>query len=65
MDCYAQLIGSVLSIWDAKALEEEEERTRRGLAPEKEVAPTFINLQDATMKMVNNDIIISKYTFMF
>ena len=52
-DCYAQLIGTVLSIWDDRALEEREKRVSQGYGPQKDVPPTFINLTDATMRMVN------------
>ncbi|KAK6526430.1 hypothetical protein TWF694_005020 [Orbilia ellipsospora] len=54
-DCYAQLIGTVLTIWDNQVIQEEEERARRGFASEaNSVKPTFLNLTDASMKMINS-----------
>ncbi|EPS39431.1 hypothetical protein H072_6768 [Dactylellina haptotyla CBS 200.50] len=54
-DCYAQLIGSVLTIWDDRVIQEEEERTRRGYPPEASaVKPAFLNLTDASMKMIDS-----------
>ncbi|KAF3203032.1 hypothetical protein TWF191_002817 [Orbilia oligospora] len=54
-DCYAQLIGTVLTIWDDRAIQEEEERARRGFPPEGgAVKPTFLNLTDASMKMIDS-----------
>lgn len=44
MECFAQLVGTVLSLWDANALD--------AAGQEGEVAPTFINLADASIKMV-------------
>ena len=43
-ECFAQLVGTVLSLWDAAALD------RAG--QDGEVAPTFVNLADASIKMV-------------
>lgn len=43
-ECFAQLVGTVLSLWDAAALDVAGE--------DGEVAPTFINLADASVKMV-------------
>jgi hypothetical protein len=43
-ECFAQLVGSVLSLWDAAALD--------AAGQDGEVAPTFINLADASIKMV-------------
>ena len=43
-ECFAQLVGTVLSLWDAGALDAAGE--------DGEVAPTFINLADASIKMV-------------
>jgi CCR4-NOT transcriptional complex subunit CAF120 len=43
-ECFAQLIGTVLSLWDAAALDAAGE--------DGEVVPTFINLSDASLKMV-------------
>lgn len=44
VECYAQLVGTVLSLWDAAALD---------AAGGAEVPATFINLADASLKMVN------------
>lgn len=44
VECFAQLVGTVLSLWDAAALDEAGE--------DGEVVPTFINLSDASIKMV-------------
>ncbi|MCJ1393841.1 hypothetical protein MMC18_006717 [Xylographa bjoerkii] len=43
-ECFAQLVGTVLSLWDAAALDEA--------GQDGEVAPTFINLADASIKMI-------------
>ncbi|RHZ52010.1 hypothetical protein CDV55_102887 [Aspergillus turcosus] len=46
VECYAQLIGTVLSVWDAAALD---------AAPEGEEVPsTFINLADASVKVIES-----------
>jgi CCR4-NOT transcriptional complex subunit CAF120 len=45
-ECFAQLVGTVLSLWDAAALD------RAG--QDGEVAPTFVNLADASIKMVGS-----------
>lgn len=45
VECYAQLVGTVLSLWDAAALD--------AAAEDEEVSPTFINLADASIKMVS------------
>lgn len=45
VECYAQLIGTVLSLWNAAALDAAGEG--------EEVPPTFINLADASIKMVS------------
>lgn len=45
-ECFAQLVGTVLSLWDAAALDEAGE--------DGEVVPTFINLSDASIKMVGS-----------
>lgn len=42
-ECYSQLVGTVLSLWDAAALD---------AAGGEEVPATFINLADASLKMV-------------
>jgi CCR4-NOT transcriptional complex subunit CAF120 len=44
-ECFAQLCGTILSVWDATELD---------LAGDDgEVMPTFINLSDASIKMVS------------
>lgn len=43
-ECYAQLVGTVLSLWDAAALD---------AANGEEPRATFINLADASIKMVS------------
>lgn len=43
-ECFAQLVGIVLSLWDAAALD--------AAGDDGEVAPSFINLGDASIKMV-------------
>lgn len=43
MECYAQLVGTVLSLWEASALD---------AAGGADVPATFINLADASIKMV-------------
>lgn len=45
MECYAQLVGTVLSLWEASALD---------AAAGADVPATFINLADASIKMVWN-----------
>ncbi|TQS39116.1 hypothetical protein Golomagni_00363 [Golovinomyces magnicellulatus] len=45
-ECYAQLVGTILSLWDAAELD---------LAgPGGEVLPRFINLSDASIKMIES-----------
>ncbi|GLA60219.1 hypothetical protein AtubIFM54640_000665 [Aspergillus tubingensis] len=44
VECYAQLVGTALSLWDAAALDAAEES--------EDVCPTFINLADASIKML-------------
>ncbi|OJD21624.1 hypothetical protein ACJ73_07035 [Blastomyces percursus] len=44
VDCFAQLIGTVLSLWDSAALD--------AAGPGEDVSPTFINLADASIKMI-------------
>ncbi|PGH06893.1 CCR4-NOT transcriptional complex subunit [Blastomyces parvus] len=44
VDCFAQLIGTVLSLWDSAALD--------AAGPDQDVPPTFINLADASIKMI-------------
>ena len=43
-ESFAQLVGTILSLWDASALDVA--------GQDGEVAPTFINLADASIKMV-------------
>lgn len=43
-ECFAQLVGTVLSLWDAGELD--------AAGHDGEVAPKFINLADASIKMV-------------
>ncbi|KGO75433.1 hypothetical protein PITC_081190 [Penicillium italicum] len=43
VECYAQLVGTVLSLWDGAALD---------AAGGEEVPATFINLADASLKMI-------------
>lgn len=43
MECYAQLVGTVLSLWEASALD---------AAGGADVPATFINLADASIKMI-------------
>lgn len=45
-ECFAQLVGTVLSLWDAAALDAAGE--------DGEVVPTFVNLSDAAIKMVRS-----------
>lgn len=45
VECFAQLVGTVLSLWDAAALD--------AAGQDGEVAPTFINIADASIKMVS------------
>lgn len=49
-ECFAQLVGTVLSLWDAAQLDAAGE--------DGEVVPTFINLTDASIKMVSETCII-------
>ncbi|OKL59698.1 hypothetical protein UA08_05291 [Talaromyces atroroseus] len=46
VECFAQLVGTVLSIWDSAALD--------AAGGEQEVTPTFINLADASIKMLES-----------
>ncbi|KAI9806886.1 MAG: hypothetical protein M1833_002544 [Piccolia ochrophora] len=43
-ECFAQLVGTVLSLWDASALD--------AAGQDGEVLPNFINLTDASIKMI-------------
>ncbi|KAK5131306.1 hypothetical protein LTR08_001145 [Meristemomyces frigidus] len=45
-ECFAQLVGTVLSLWDAAALDAAGE--------DGEVVPTFVNLSDASLKMIES-----------
>lgn len=45
-ESFAQLVGTVLSLWDASALD--------AAGQDGEVAPTFINLSDASIRMVKS-----------
>lgn len=45
VECYAQLVGTVLSLWDAAALD--------AAADPADVSPTFINLADSSVKSVS------------
>lgn len=45
-ECFAQLVGTVLSLWDAAELDAAGE--------DGEVVPTFINLADASIKMIES-----------
>ncbi|PGH19199.1 hypothetical protein AJ80_04170 [Polytolypa hystricis UAMH7299] len=44
VECFAQLIGTVLSLWEASALD--------AAGAPGDVSPTFINLADASIKMI-------------
>ncbi|RPB10150.1 hypothetical protein P167DRAFT_547474 [Morchella conica CCBAS932] len=44
-ECFAQLVGTVLSLWDAAELD--------AAKPGEEVVPTFLNLTDASIKMID------------
>ena len=43
-ECFAQLVGTILSLWDASELDK--------VGGDTEVLPTFINLTDAAIHMV-------------
>ncbi|KAI4121375.1 MAG: hypothetical protein LQ338_006398 [Usnochroma carphineum] len=43
-ECFAQLVGTILSLWDAAELD--------AVGQDGEVAPRFINLADASIKMI-------------
>lgn len=53
-ECFAQLVGTIMSLWDAAALD--------AAGQDGEVAPKFINLADASIKMVCH-ISLSTSTF--
>ncbi|KAL2823184.1 hypothetical protein BDW59DRAFT_149051 [Aspergillus cavernicola] len=44
VECYAQLVGTVLSLWDAAVLD--------AVGDAAEISPTFINLADASVKPI-------------
>ncbi|KAK2747535.1 hypothetical protein FQN57_002028 [Myotisia sp. PD_48] len=46
VECFGQLVGTVLSIWNAAALD--------AAGPNVEVPPSFINLADATIQMMES-----------
>ena len=48
-ECFAQLVGTVLSLWDAAQLD--------AAGPDADVLPTFINLADASIKMVRTPVV--------
>ncbi len=50
-ECFAQLVGTVLSLWDAAELDAAGE--------DGEVLPKFINLTDASIKMVRGPVLLS------
>lgn len=52
-ECFAQLVGTVLSLWDAAELDAAGE--------DGEVLPKFINLTDASIKMVNHSPELEQY----
>lgn len=45
-ECFAQLVGTVLSLWDAAELD--------AAGSDGEVLPKFINLTDCSIKMVSS-----------
>ena len=51
-ECFAQLSGTILSLWDASELDKVNPEHS---AMETEVVPTFINLTDAAIHMVRED----------
>lgn len=56
VECYAQLVGTVLSLWDGAALD---------AAGGEEVPATFINLADASIKMVSPDVCLDRHELTF
>ena len=52
-ECFAQLVGTVLSLWDAAELDAAGESG--------EVLPKFINLTDASVKMVRKPCVGSSW----
>ena len=53
-ECFAQLVGTVLSLWDAGLLD--------AAGQDGEVVPSFVNLSDASIKMVSPSIAASAFT---
>lgn len=49
-ECFAQLVGTILSLWDAAELD--------AAGQDGEVAPKFINLADASIKMVGQHVLL-------
>jgi CCR4-NOT transcriptional complex subunit CAF120 len=49
-ECFAQLVGTVLSLWDAAELDAAGE--------DGEVLPKFINLTDASIKVVRHSHVL-------
>jgi CCR4-NOT transcriptional complex subunit CAF120 len=56
-ECFAQLVGTVLSLWDAGELDAAGE--------DGEVLPKFINLTDASIKMVISPFACRAYIHLF
>lgn len=54
-ESFAQLVGTILSLWDASALD--------AAGQDGEVAPTFINLADASIKMVRDVLVLRSLIF--
>lgn len=52
-ECFAQLVGTVLSLWDAAELD--------AAGAEGEVFPQFINMTDASIKMVSKSTSFSTF----
>lgn len=50
-ECFAQLVGTILSLWDAAELD--------AAGQDGEVAPKFINLADASIKMVRQHVLLA------
>ena len=49
-ECFAQLVGTILSLWDASELDK--------VGGDTEVLPTFINLTDAAIHMVSQILLL-------
>jgi CCR4-NOT transcriptional complex subunit CAF120 len=56
-ECFAQLVGTILSLWDAAELD--------AAGQDGEVLPKFINLTDASIKMVGYTSIIQTKSLTF